>query len=130
MKAHELITTEDATEILATADIGNPSLTPPEHITNIAHLAITNPHFAISPEVVNFFKAWVHDQRAIQELATQVIQALEEKAPLPTHEDIILGGGRWPGWIDTWWGQTLRFSWAGRLGEAVTSAWGWLDAQS
>lgn len=130
MNAGQLAANVDANEILATASLGDQRLTPPEHVVNVAMLAVGNPRYEVSPDVVNFFQDWVHDQIVIQELACEVIARLEERAPSPSPAGIIQGTAEWPGWMNTWWAEVLRFPWAGRLGEAVTSAWGWLDGQS
>lgn len=129
MNAQQLTAEVDPTEILATASLDDPRLTPPEHIINIASLALHNPRYEISSEVAAFFHDWLHDQKAIQALATEVLAKLEQQAPLPTPSDIINGTAQWPGWMTNWWAEVLRFPWAGRLGEAVTEAWGWLDGQ-
>lgn len=129
MKASELTTTLPLTDILAHAELGTPDITPPELVTHITTIALTSPETEIPEEPANEFTNWIHQQQVIQELAAEAHQKLEEKAPLPTPEEVIQQTCDWPEWAFTWWGTTIKFPWAGRLAEATAAAWEWLDGQ-
>ena len=129
MKVSELTTTTPITDILAHAELGNPDITPPQLVTHIATLALQSPEIEVPEEPAQEFIKWVEQQQAIQELAAQVMQKLEEHSPLPTPEQIIQHAYEWPQWVFTWWGVAIRFPWAGRLAEAIAAAWEWLDGQ-
>lgn len=129
MDAQTLVNDLPVADILGTAEMGDPNLSPPIDIANITHLALTQPDCAISDGMCEFFNNWVTEQKAIQQLAKDTLERLEKYAPPPSPEGIMNSTAIWPEWMFQWWGSTLRFPWAGRLGEAVAAAWEWLDGQ-
>lgn len=127
MKVKELVKDLPLADIVATAEIGDRNLTPPEHITNVVKLAWADPNITVSEDVANYFRNWVTEQQALQALAARVLEELERVAPLPTPSDLMNGNPEWPAWVGKWWGQVLRFPWAGRLSDAIAEAWIWAD---
>lgn len=129
MRVKEILGEANPTDIVATAEIGDPRLNPPEHVVNVANIAITNPTFTTSPEVATFVIRWLTQQATLQGQAAEVVARLEQVAPLPTPEELINGNPDWPTWMGQWWASVLRFPWAGQLGEAIVAAWEWLDGK-
>lgn len=117
-------------DIVATAEVEDPNLTPPEHIVNVARIAMTNPNMEVSDDVAEYVMGWIARQNVVWNMAADVIDRLEGVAPLPTPEQLVNGNPEWPEWMGTWWAATLRFHWAGRLSDAVAEAQEWLDAES
>lgn len=117
-------------DIIATAEMDDPNLTPPDHVVNVARLAAMNPNVDVSDDVASYVADWLAQQANLQAQVADVLTRLGESAPLPTPEQLVNGNPEWPSWMATWWASTLRFDWAGRLGEAIIEAWEWLDGES
>lgn len=130
MKVIEVLGEANPKDIAATAEIGDPHLTPPDHVVNVATIALTNPTFNVSPEVATFVTDWIKLQTVLQGQAEAVVFRLEQVAPLPTPDELINGTPDWPTWMGTWWASVLRFPWAGQLDSAIASALEWLDGKS
>lgn len=126
----EILGSPELFDIVATAEIGDTHLTPPDHVVNVARLAMANKQTQVSEDVANYVKNWVAQQQVLQQQAAEVIAKLEKASPLPTPEQLISGNPDWPTWMGTWWANTLRFPWAGHLAEAIASGLEWLDGKS
>lgn len=129
MKVKTIIGDVNYADIVATAEMGEANLTPPDHVVNVARLAIANPNTEVSDDVAAYVGDWLAQQANLQAQVGDIIARLEAVAPLPTPEQLISGNPDWPTWMGTWWATTLRFDWAGRLGEAIIEAWEWLDGK-
>lgn len=63
---------------------------------------------------------WIQNQYQLQDLATDVLKAVTELAPMPTQEDIMDSTEvTYPDWVGTPWMQTLTLPWSQDMSAAL-----------
>lgn len=98
---------------------------PPQFVQDIVWLAQKKGSTEISDKVLTSLTEWLDSREDAFHSAMGLVEALEQKHPVPTPEQAA-DGASLPPYITTEWFRMLRQVWSHKHAQAVEDGWKWL----